>query len=32
MIVHDEDVHEEVALELSCESCDTSISDGQIDV
>ena len=30
MTVHDEDVHQEVALELSCESRDTNSFDGQI--
>ena len=27
LTVHDEDVHEEIALEPSCESSDTSTSD-----
>ena len=28
--IHDEDVHEEIALEPSCETSDTSTSDSQI--
>ena len=30
LTVHDEDVHEEIALEPSCESSDTNTSDSQI--
>ena len=30
LIVHDEDVHQEIALEPSCESGDTGTSDGHI--
>ena len=30
LTVHDENVHEEIALEPSCESSDTSTSDSQI--